>query len=172
MPVRCYEKNVDIQVRFRWTPATSALLDNRVTIHNTSWDYEETEPRHCTTGTYLMNLLMRRREGSKRRDCGAAAILAPLPSGAAAAVPFAFINTQHRNSTFLPAINLHLISLGLPFLPVYLGLNLGAMLRSLSALVEASSTMYWRRSLNSCQHSSSSRHCKLAGCRPNLHDDP
>lgn len=24
-----YEKNVDIQVRFRWTPGTSALWDNR-----------------------------------------------------------------------------------------------------------------------------------------------
>jgi alpha-ketoglutarate-dependent taurine dioxygenase len=24
-----YEKNVDIQVRFKWTPGTSALWDNR-----------------------------------------------------------------------------------------------------------------------------------------------
>jgi alpha-ketoglutarate-dependent taurine dioxygenase len=27
-----YEKNVDIQVRFRWTPGTSALWDNRITV--------------------------------------------------------------------------------------------------------------------------------------------
>lgn len=34
-----YERNVDIQVRFKWTPRTSALWDNRTTIHNASWDY-------------------------------------------------------------------------------------------------------------------------------------
>lgn len=27
-----YEKNVDIQVRFKWTPGTSALWDNRITV--------------------------------------------------------------------------------------------------------------------------------------------
>lgn len=48
-----YEKNVDIQVRFRWTPGTSALWDNRITIHNASWDYEGTEPRHGTRVTAL-----------------------------------------------------------------------------------------------------------------------
>ncbi|KAK6432951.1 hypothetical protein LTR95_010877 [Oleoguttula sp. CCFEE 5521] len=31
-----YEKNVDIQVRFKWTPRISALWDNRITIHNAS----------------------------------------------------------------------------------------------------------------------------------------
>jgi len=41
-----YEQNVDIQVRFKWTPRTSALWDNRITIHNASWDYEGSEPRH------------------------------------------------------------------------------------------------------------------------------
>ncbi|ORX93342.1 hypothetical protein BCR34DRAFT_620368 [Clohesyomyces aquaticus] len=48
-----YEKNVDIQVRFKWTPRTSALWDNRITIHNASWDYEGTEPRHGTRVTAL-----------------------------------------------------------------------------------------------------------------------
>lgn len=64
-----YEKNVDIQVRFKWTPRTSALWDNRygglfiadvpeltvsrITIHNASWDYGGTEPRHGTRVTSL-----------------------------------------------------------------------------------------------------------------------
>ncbi|KAF2474658.1 alpha-ketoglutarate-dependent taurine dioxygenase [Lindgomyces ingoldianus] len=48
-----YEKNVDIQVRFKWTPGTSALWDNRITIHNASWDYEGLEPRHGTRVTAL-----------------------------------------------------------------------------------------------------------------------
>ncbi|KAJ5888788.1 TauD-domain-containing protein [Penicillium taxi] len=48
-----YEKNVDIQVRFKWTPRTSALWDNRITIHNASWDYEGGEPRHGTRVTTL-----------------------------------------------------------------------------------------------------------------------
>jgi len=48
-----YEKNVDIQVRFRWTPGTSAIWDNRTTIHNASWDYEGTEERHGTRVTSL-----------------------------------------------------------------------------------------------------------------------
>lgn len=48
-----YETNVDIQVRFKWTPRTSALWDNRITIHNASWDYEGKEPRHGTRVTSL-----------------------------------------------------------------------------------------------------------------------
>ncbi|KAM7197903.1 hypothetical protein V8F33_005395 [Rhypophila sp. PSN 637] len=48
-----YEKNVDIQVRFRWTPKTSALWDNRITIHNASWDYNGRYPRHGTRVTSL-----------------------------------------------------------------------------------------------------------------------
>jgi len=48
-----YEKNVDIQVRFKWTPRTSALWDNRITIHNASWDYEGGEARHGTRVTSL-----------------------------------------------------------------------------------------------------------------------
>ncbi|EAW12389.1 TauD/TfdA dioxygenase family protein [Aspergillus clavatus NRRL 1] len=48
-----YEKNIDIQLRFKWTPRTSALWDNRITIHNASWDYEGREPRHGTRVTSL-----------------------------------------------------------------------------------------------------------------------
>ncbi|KAF7563736.1 hypothetical protein G7046_g385 [Stylonectria norvegica] len=48
-----YEKNVDIQVRWRWTPRTSVLWDNRITIHNASWDYSGKEPRHGTRVTSL-----------------------------------------------------------------------------------------------------------------------
>ncbi|ETI19966.1 hypothetical protein G647_08981 [Cladophialophora carrionii CBS 160.54] len=48
-----YERNVDIQVRFRWTPGTSALWDNRITIHNASWDYAGAFPRHGTRVTSL-----------------------------------------------------------------------------------------------------------------------
>ncbi|KAL3478540.1 hypothetical protein BJX99DRAFT_224283 [Aspergillus californicus] len=48
-----FEKNVDIQVRFKWSSGTSALWDNRITIHNASWDYEGSEPRHGTRVTSL-----------------------------------------------------------------------------------------------------------------------
>ncbi|KAL1303595.1 hypothetical protein AAFC00_006960 [Neodothiora populina] len=48
-----YERNVDIQLRWKWTPGSSALWDNRVTIHNASWDYEGNEPRHGTRVTSL-----------------------------------------------------------------------------------------------------------------------
>ncbi|THX19027.1 alpha-ketoglutarate-dependent sulfonate dioxygenase [Aureobasidium pullulans] len=48
-----YERNVDIQLRFKWTPRTSALWDNRITIHNASWDYEGGHPRHGTRVTAL-----------------------------------------------------------------------------------------------------------------------
>lgn len=71
-----YEKNVDIQVRFKWTPNTSAIWDNRyaisfrvymevsvqehnltplfrITIHNASWDYAGKHPRHGTRVTAL-----------------------------------------------------------------------------------------------------------------------
>ncbi|KAH8910347.1 alpha-ketoglutarate-dependent sulfonate dioxygenase [Coniochaeta sp. PMI_546] len=48
-----YERNVDIQVRFKWTPKTSALWDNRITIHNASWDYAGKQPRHGTRVTSL-----------------------------------------------------------------------------------------------------------------------
>ncbi|GAA5864197.1 hypothetical protein JCM8547_001289 [Rhodosporidiobolus lusitaniae] len=43
-----YEKSLDSQVRFRWTPGASALWDNRISIHAAVFDYEGREPRHGT----------------------------------------------------------------------------------------------------------------------------
>ncbi|BGP42568.1 hypothetical protein JCM10449v2_006580 [Rhodotorula kratochvilovae] len=54
-----YEKSLDSQVRFKWTPRTSALWDNRpltadlvsprsVSIHAAVFDYEGKQPRHGT----------------------------------------------------------------------------------------------------------------------------
>jgi hypothetical protein len=48
-----WPQNIDIQLRFRWTPRTSALWDNRITIHNASWDYENSASRHGTRVTSL-----------------------------------------------------------------------------------------------------------------------
>ncbi|KAL7419274.1 hypothetical protein Q5752_006111 [Cryptotrichosporon argae] len=35
-----YERSTDIQVRWKWTPGTSAIWDNRATIHTVSFDYD------------------------------------------------------------------------------------------------------------------------------------
>lgn len=43
-----YERNPDIQVRFRWTGGTSALWDERISIHCVSWDWLGCEDRHGT----------------------------------------------------------------------------------------------------------------------------
>ncbi|KAI0205244.1 alpha-ketoglutarate-dependent sulfonate dioxygenase [Astrocystis sublimbata] len=48
-----YEGNVDIQLRWKWMPGTSVLWDNRITIHNASWDYGGRHPRHGTRVTSL-----------------------------------------------------------------------------------------------------------------------
>ncbi|OAG38274.1 hypothetical protein AYO21_07500 [Fonsecaea monophora] len=48
-----YETNVDIQARIKWTAGTSVLWDNRIMIHNASWDYAGREPRHGTRVTSL-----------------------------------------------------------------------------------------------------------------------
>ncbi|CAI6341647.1 unnamed protein product [Periconia digitata] len=63
-----YEKNVDIQVRFKWTPRTSALWDNRLTIHNASWDYEGNEPRHGTRVTALAEKPYFQKDAPTRRQ--------------------------------------------------------------------------------------------------------
>ncbi|KAL4810682.1 hypothetical protein BDV18DRAFT_155294 [Aspergillus unguis] len=63
-----FEKNVDIQVRFNWTAKTSALWDNRITIHNASWDYEGTEPRHGTRVTSLAEKPYFDEEAKSRRE--------------------------------------------------------------------------------------------------------
>jgi alpha-ketoglutarate-dependent taurine dioxygenase len=43
-----YERNPDIQVRFRWTAGASALWDERISIHCVSWDWSRSEGRHGT----------------------------------------------------------------------------------------------------------------------------
>ncbi|BGP41017.1 hypothetical protein JCM10449v2_004986 [Rhodotorula kratochvilovae] len=43
-----YEKSLDAQIRFKWTPRTSALWDNRVSIHAAVYDHEGKVPRHGT----------------------------------------------------------------------------------------------------------------------------
>ncbi|KAK7991199.1 putative alpha-ketoglutarate-dependent taurine dioxygenase [Apiospora arundinis] len=48
-----YENNVDIQCRFKFTPGTSAIWDNRCTLHTASWDYENASERHGTRVTTL-----------------------------------------------------------------------------------------------------------------------
>lgn len=34
-----YERSTDIQLRWHWTPGTSAIWDNRTTNHTVSYDY-------------------------------------------------------------------------------------------------------------------------------------
>ncbi|KAJ7837808.1 hypothetical protein B0H14DRAFT_1093258 [Mycena olivaceomarginata] len=43
-----YEKSTDLQIRWHWTPGTSAIWDNRTTIHTVSYDYEGKGERHGT----------------------------------------------------------------------------------------------------------------------------
>ncbi|CEQ41657.1 SPOSA6832_03412 [Sporobolomyces salmonicolor] len=43
-----YEKSLDSQIRFHWTPRTSALWDNRISIHAAVYDHEGKVPRHGT----------------------------------------------------------------------------------------------------------------------------
>jgi alpha-ketoglutarate-dependent taurine dioxygenase len=63
-----YESNQDIQVRFKWTQRTSALWDNRITIHNASWDYEGSEPRHGTRVTSLAEKPLFKADAPTRRE--------------------------------------------------------------------------------------------------------
>ncbi|KAK4465687.1 alpha-ketoglutarate-dependent taurine dioxygenase [Cladorrhinum samala] len=63
-----YERNPDIQVRFQWTPGTSALWDNRITIHNASWDYGGRYPRHGTRVTSLAEVPFFNPEAPTRRQ--------------------------------------------------------------------------------------------------------
>lgn len=43
-----YERSVDIQVRWHWTPGTSAIWDNRISIHTVSFDHPYGTERHGT----------------------------------------------------------------------------------------------------------------------------
>ncbi|GMG23105.1 unnamed protein product [Ambrosiozyma monospora] len=56
-----YEKNADIQVRFKWGPSepgygVSAIWDNRISQHTIIYDHEGTVPRHGTRVTSLAEL--------------------------------------------------------------------------------------------------------------------
>ncbi|ORY52708.1 alpha-ketoglutarate-dependent taurine dioxygenase [Leucosporidium creatinivorum] len=51
-----YERTLDIQVRFKWSPRTSALWDNRVSIHAAVYDYEGKAPRHGTRVSSLAEI--------------------------------------------------------------------------------------------------------------------
>lgn len=46
-----YERSTDIQLRWHWTPGTSAIWDNRSTIHTVSYDYSG--ERHVGGGCIL-----------------------------------------------------------------------------------------------------------------------
>ncbi|MCJ1436582.1 hypothetical protein MMC27_005962 [Xylographa pallens] len=63
-----YERNVDIQVRFKWSPHASALWDNRITQHIACWDYEGNEPRHGTRVTSLAEKPFFDAEAPSRRE--------------------------------------------------------------------------------------------------------
>ncbi|OQN97579.1 hypothetical protein B0A48_16443 [Cryoendolithus antarcticus] len=65
---KVYESNVDIQVRFKWTPGSSALWDNRVTMHNASYDYGGLEPRHGTRVVSLAEKPLFKADAPTRRQ--------------------------------------------------------------------------------------------------------
>ncbi|KAH3670372.1 hypothetical protein OGAPHI_000887 [Ogataea philodendri] len=72
-----YEKNADIQARFKWTPSskpgygTSAIWDNRVSQHSAAWDHEGNESRHGTRVTSLAEIPYFDPESkSQREDLG------------------------------------------------------------------------------------------------------
>ncbi|EIN08818.1 alpha-ketoglutarate-dependent taurine dioxygenase [Punctularia strigosozonata HHB-11173 SS5] len=63
-----YERSLDIQVRFKWTPRTSALWDNRISIHAAVFDYEGHEPRHGTRVSSLAEVPYFDPQSKSRRE--------------------------------------------------------------------------------------------------------
>jgi len=63
-----YERNQDIQIRWHWTPGTSAIWDNRISIHSVSWDYEGKEDRHGTRVSSLAERPFFEPESKSRRE--------------------------------------------------------------------------------------------------------
>ncbi|WVQ82937.1 hypothetical protein IAT38_005073 [Cryptococcus sp. DSM 104549] len=51
-----YERSTDIQVRWHWTPGTSAIWDNRATIHTVSYDYGNGDGNAERHGTRVSSL--------------------------------------------------------------------------------------------------------------------
>ncbi|WVQ85562.1 hypothetical protein IAT38_007728 [Cryptococcus sp. DSM 104549] len=70
------EQNTDIQIRFKWSERTSALWDNRISIHSAVYDYldeDVSEPRHGTRVSSLAEKPIPVSEGvgkSRREDLG------------------------------------------------------------------------------------------------------
>ncbi len=63
-----YERNLDIQVRFKWSPRTSALWDNRVSIHAAVYDYEGKVPRYGTRVSSLAEVPVFKKDAPSRRQ--------------------------------------------------------------------------------------------------------
>lgn len=63
-----YERTLDIQVRFKWSPRTSALWDNRVSIHAAIYDHEGKEPRHGTRVSTLAEVPYFEEGAKSRRE--------------------------------------------------------------------------------------------------------
>ncbi|KAJ7621040.1 hypothetical protein FB45DRAFT_133368 [Roridomyces roridus] len=63
-----YERSTDIQVRWKWTPGTSAIWDNRSTIHTVSFDYEGKGERHGTRVSSLAETPFFDPESKSRRE--------------------------------------------------------------------------------------------------------
>ncbi|AWU76235.1 hypothetical protein CAS74_000184 [Pichia kudriavzevii] len=68
-----YEKNADIQVRFKWSPTkegygTSAIWDNRISQHRSVWDNEGAESRHGTRVTSLAEVPFFDPESKSQRE--------------------------------------------------------------------------------------------------------
>ncbi|ORY25433.1 hypothetical protein BCR39DRAFT_580176 [Naematelia encephala] len=63
-----YERSTDIQVRWQWTPGTSAIWDNRSTIHTVSLDWEGWNNRHGTRVSSLAEKPYFDPQSQSRRD--------------------------------------------------------------------------------------------------------
>ncbi|KAL1407826.1 hypothetical protein Q8F55_007261 [Vanrija albida] len=63
-----YEHSLDAQLRWKWTPGTSAIWDNRVSIHSAVYDYGDGgEPRHGTRVSSLAEVPFNSPNGVSRR---------------------------------------------------------------------------------------------------------
>ncbi|GAA5953686.1 hypothetical protein JCM8115_004122 [Rhodotorula mucilaginosa] len=63
-----YEKSLDTQIRFKWTPRTSALWDNRISIHAAVYDHEGKSPRHGTRVSSLAEVPYFDADAPSRRE--------------------------------------------------------------------------------------------------------
>nr|GAT47572.1 TauD-domain-containing protein [Mycena chlorophos] len=63
-----YERSTDIQIRWHWTPGTSAIWDNRITIHTVSLDHDGKTERHGTRVSSLAEKPFYKEESKSRRE--------------------------------------------------------------------------------------------------------